>query len=132
MILRPLKNIDTETVAEALVDTFSRLGVHEEILSDLGTQFVSECMKEVTRLLGIKQLITTRYHKTGKGLTETFNGIMKSMLKSQDSGTATSTRYCLHIVKFLRSLLVFRRLSCFMEVLSEDRCLFLKSSGRKS
>ncbi|KAL9958151.1 hypothetical protein ACROYT_G035126 [Oculina patagonica] len=55
----PLKNIDTETVAEALVDIFSRLGVPEEILSDLGTQFVSECMKEVMRLLGIKQLTTT-------------------------------------------------------------------------
>ena len=38
----PLKSIDTETVAEALVDIFSRLGVPEEILSDLGTQFVSE------------------------------------------------------------------------------------------
>ena len=42
----PLKN--TETVAEALVDIFSRLGVPEEILSDLGTQFVSDCMREVT------------------------------------------------------------------------------------
>ena len=37
----PLKNIDTETVAEALVDMFSGLGIPEEILSDLGTQFVS-------------------------------------------------------------------------------------------
>ena len=35
----PLKNIDTETVVEALVDIFSRLGVPEEILSDLGKQF---------------------------------------------------------------------------------------------
>ena len=52
----PLKNIDMETVAEALVDIFSHLGVPEEILSDLGTQFVSECMTEVTRLLSIKQL----------------------------------------------------------------------------
>ena len=43
----PLKNIDTETVEEALVDIFSRLGVAEEILSDFGTLFVSECMKEV-------------------------------------------------------------------------------------
>ena len=39
-----LKRIDTPTVAEALVDMFSRLGIPEEILSDLGTQFVSECM----------------------------------------------------------------------------------------
>ena len=40
----------TETAAEALVDIFSHLGVPEEILSDLDTQFVSECMKEVTWL----------------------------------------------------------------------------------
>ena len=59
----PLKNIDTETVAEALVDIFSRLGVPEEILTDLGTQFVSDCMREVTRLLSIKQLTTTPYHR---------------------------------------------------------------------
>ena len=52
----PLKTIDTENVAEALVNIFSRLGVAEEILSDLGTQFVSDCMKEVTPLLSIKQL----------------------------------------------------------------------------
>ena len=77
----PLKKIDTETVAEALVDIFSRLGVPEEILSDLGTQFVSECMKEVTRLLSIKQLTTTPYHPMCNGLTEKFNGTMKSMLK---------------------------------------------------
>ena len=44
----PLKNIDTGTVAEALV------GVPKEILSNIGTQFVSECMKEVTLLLIIK------------------------------------------------------------------------------
>ena len=39
----PLKTIDTETVAEALVVIFSRLGVPEEILSDLDIQFVSDC-----------------------------------------------------------------------------------------
>ena len=39
----PLKTIDTETVAEALVVIFSRLGVPEEILSDLDIQFVSNC-----------------------------------------------------------------------------------------
>ena len=53
----------------------------EEILSDLGTQFVSECMKEVTRLLSIKQLTMTPIHPMCNGLTEKFNGTMKSMLK---------------------------------------------------
>ena len=68
-------------MAEALVDIFTHLGVPEEILSDLGTQFVSECMKEVTRLLSIKQLTMTLYHPICNGLTETFDGTMKSMLK---------------------------------------------------
>lgn len=77
----PLKNIDTETVAEALVDIFSRLGIPEEILSDLGTQFVSDCMKEVARLLSIKQLTTTPYHPMCNGMTEKFNGTLKITLK---------------------------------------------------
>ena len=72
---------DLETVAAALVDIFSHLGVPEEILSDLGIQFVSECMREVTRLLSIKQLTTTPYHPMCNGLTEKFNVTMKSMLK---------------------------------------------------
>ena len=58
----PLKNIETETVAEALLDMYSRLGIPEKVLSDLGTQFVSKCMEEVSRLLSIKRLTTTPYH----------------------------------------------------------------------
>ena len=77
----PLKNIDNETVAEALVNISCRLGVPEEILSDLGTQFVSDCMKEVTRLLSIKQLNTTAYHPMCNGLSEKFNGTLKTMLR---------------------------------------------------
>ena len=63
-----LKRIDTPIVAEALVDIFSRLGIPEEILSDLGTQFVSDCMEEVNRLLSIRHLTTTPYHPMA-GLT---------------------------------------------------------------
>ena len=75
-----LKRIDTPTVAEALVDMFSRLGVPEEIISDLGTQFVSECMEEVNRLLSIWHLTTSPYHLMCNGLVERFNGTLKAML----------------------------------------------------
>ena len=77
----PLKTIETETVAEGLVNIFSRLGVPKEILSDLGTQFVSDCVKEVTRLLSIKQITTTSYRPVCNGLTGKFNRTMKFMLK---------------------------------------------------
>ena len=77
----PLKTIDIETVAEALVNIFSRLGFPEEILSDLGTQFVSDCMREVTRLLSIKHITTTPCHPMCNGLTEKFYGTMKLRFK---------------------------------------------------
>jgi len=38
-------------------------------------------MKEVSRILSIKQLISTPYHAMANGLVEKFNGVLKSMLK---------------------------------------------------
>ena len=46
----PLRNIDTVTVAEALVETYSRVGVPSEVLTDCGSQFTSEL---ISRLLSI-------------------------------------------------------------------------------
>ena len=77
----PLKNIETETVAEALLDMYSRLEIPEKVLSDLGTQFVSKCMEEVSRLLSIKRLTTMPYHPICNGLVERFNGTLKKMLR---------------------------------------------------
>ena len=76
-----LKNIDTETIAEALLDMFSRVGVPEEVLSDLGTQFTSDCMKEVSRLLSIRRLTTSPCHLACNGLKEKLNGTLKQMLR---------------------------------------------------
>jgi len=76
-----LKSIEAETVAEALVTMFSRVGIPEEILSDQGSQFLSGVMKEVSRLLSMNQLVTTPYHSMCNGLVERFNGTLKTMLK---------------------------------------------------
>ena len=42
----PLKTCTAETVAEALIDRYGRLGIPDEILTDLGRQFASNCMQE--------------------------------------------------------------------------------------
>ena len=76
-----LKNIDTATVAEALLSIFSRVGFPREMLSDRGAQFTSDLMKEISRLVSIKHLKTTPYHPACNGLVERFNGTLKSMLK---------------------------------------------------
>ncbi|GFS14443.1 zinc finger protein [Elysia marginata] len=77
----PLRKIDTETVADALRNIYSRLGVPEEVLSDQGTQFMSDCMKEVCRLLGIKQKATTPYHPMCNGIVERFDATLKTCLR---------------------------------------------------
>lgn len=80
-----LPTIDTETVAEAKVMMFSRVGIPSEILSDRGRQFTSDLRKEVTGLLSVKQLTTTPYHPACNGLVERFNGTLKSMLRKMCS-----------------------------------------------
>ncbi|GFN80842.1 Zinc finger protein [Plakobranchus ocellatus] len=64
----PLRKIDAETVAEALVDICSRLGISEEALSDQGTQYMSDCMREVCRLLLLRHQAEgdDTYHQCGQ------------------------------------------------------------------
>lgn len=76
-----LKNIETTTVAEAMLEIFCRVGIPKEILSDRGTQFTSAMMEEILRLLSVKGLKTTPYHPQCNGLVERFNGTLKKMLR---------------------------------------------------
>ena len=66
----PLKKITTEAVAGALLDIYSRVGIPEEVLTDQGTQFMSECMQEVSRLPSINGLTSMPYHPICNGLVE--------------------------------------------------------------
>ena len=77
----PVKSIEAERVAEELVNIYTRLGFPREVLTDQGGQFISNVMKEVSRLLSIKGLVTTPYNPKCNGLVERFNGTLKMMLK---------------------------------------------------
>ena len=58
----------------------SRVGISKEILTNTGSHFTSALMKEVSRLLSFKQLVTSPYHPICNGLVERFNGTLKKML----------------------------------------------------
>ena len=73
----PLKKITTE----ALLDIYNRVGIPEEVLTNQGTQFMSECMQEVSRLLSIKDLTSKPYHSICNNVVERWSGTWKSMLK---------------------------------------------------
>jgi len=77
----PLKDISTSTVAAALLDMFSRVGLPNRIHSDRGSQFTSEMMREVYRLLDIRQSTTSPYHAMENGIVENFNKTIKNLLK---------------------------------------------------
>ncbi|XP_041470756.1 uncharacterized protein LOC121420251 [Lytechinus variegatus] len=77
----PLPSIEAERVAEALVSVFTRVGIPSEMLTDQGSQFTSEVMNHISRLLSIKQITTSPYHPIANGLVERFNGTLKQMLK---------------------------------------------------
>lgn len=77
----PLKNIDSISVAEALLVIFSRVGIPKEVLSDRGTQFTSQLMGELHKLLGVKPLFTTPFHPAGNGRIERLHATLKSSLR---------------------------------------------------
>ena len=79
-LAEPLKNIDTETLADALWKMMCDKGIPNEMLSDNGSLFTSGMMEEVMRLLSVKHL-TTPYHAMCNGLCEKWNGTPKQMLK---------------------------------------------------
>ena len=64
-----------------MFEIFTRMGVPNEVLSDMGSQFTSDLMKEIGRLMSVKQLHTTPYHPICNGLVEKFNGTLKRMLR---------------------------------------------------
>ena len=69
----PLRNIDANTVAEELMNLFAHVGVPSEILTDQGTNFTSQLLAEVYRLLHVKPIRTTPYYPQTDGLVERFN-----------------------------------------------------------
>ena len=77
----PLKNIDAETVSEAIAEVFTRFGIPREILTDQGSNFMAELLNEVFRLLDISHIKTSPYHPQTDGLVERFNGTLKTMLR---------------------------------------------------
>ena len=76
-----LRTIDAEAVAEELVKIFSRVGIPKEILTDQGSNFTSQLLVEVYRLLHVNAIRTSPYHPQTDGVVERFNQTLKGMLR---------------------------------------------------
>ncbi|XP_072030803.1 uncharacterized protein [Amphiura filiformis] len=78
----PLTNIRAETVVDALVTVFARVGIPHEIVHDQGTNFMSKVMVSLCTKLCITQLKASVRHQQTNGMTERFHGTLKNMLRS--------------------------------------------------
>jgi len=57
------------------------MGVPERIHTDRGSQFTSDLMAEVNKMLLIKHTLTSPYHAMGNGCVERLNGTIKATLR---------------------------------------------------
>ena len=58
-----------------------RVGIPREVLSDQGTQFTSQLMAELHKLLGVKPSFTTSYHPSANERVERLHGPLKASLR---------------------------------------------------
>ena len=105
----PLKSIDAEHVAEELIKILSRMGIPKEILTDQGSNFTSQLLAELYRLLHVKAIRTSPYHPQTDGLVERFNQTLKSILrKTADKEGKDWDRYIPYLLFAYRGILAFR------------------------
>jgi hypothetical protein len=82
-IFEPMAKITAIDVCEAFIRRFySQHGVPDAIVSDRGSQFVSQLWKLVCKMLGTKRKLSTAWHPQTDGSTERMNSTLESFLRT--------------------------------------------------
>lgn len=83
------KWVEAFAISDQTADTIARLfvesvvcrhGVPEQLLSDRGTNFLSELIAGVCDILGVEKINTSGYHPQTDGLVEKFNSTLVNMV----------------------------------------------------
>ena len=82
----PLTDITATSVAIAFVTGWiSRFGVPLNVVSDRGSQFLSEFFNQLSQIIGFHHLRTTSYHPQSNGFIERLHRTLKSALIARDT-----------------------------------------------
>ena len=120
-----MPSVEATRVAQELIKLFAQVGIPEEILTDQGTNFMSELLQDLYSALQIKRLRTSPYHPQTDGLVERFNSTLKGTLRKFVSSNQKDWDVYLPYVLFAyreapRNLPGSPPSSYFMEGRSED------------
>lgn len=69
-----------DTIARLFVESVCRHGVPEQLLSDRGTNFLSELIACICNILGVEKINTSGYRPQMHGLVEKFNSTLVNMV----------------------------------------------------
>lgn len=77
----PIPNHEARTIADEILKFITIFGIPECILSDNGTDFTSNIMKELNKLFKIKHILSSPYHPQTNGALERSHMTLKEYLK---------------------------------------------------
>ena len=77
-----LPDTSGETIAKALLSLILKRGAFRKLLTDRASNLVAGCLGHLTKLLRAKKITTTPYMPQCDGITERFNRVFKTMLRS--------------------------------------------------
>ena len=80
--IKTTANVNCKQIAWLFFDNIFRLhSITDSVVSDQGTQFISEFTRALAELVGIQQKISTSFHLQTDGQTEWINAIMEQFLQ---------------------------------------------------
>ena len=96
----PMPDQKAETIAQIFVEQIIfRYGVPKKLITDQGTNFLSELLNAISKLFKIMRIHTSPYHPQTDGLVERFNRTLANMLSSYTN--AQQTDWKLHKPSYL-------------------------------
>lgn len=101
VIVKALTTINATATANFLIENvFSYLGLPRKVLTDQGSQFKSQLVRELLKKLKIQQLHSAPYHPECNGLVERLNGTLTRALKKYVSDNPNSWDEFITLVAF--------------------------------
>ena len=123
-MLFPCRKVVAQTVAEAIIDIFSRCGLPNEMLTDLGSISTGSLMREMCNKLQIQRIKTSPYHSQSDGMLERMHAKLKSMLRKATAGKRDWDElllYCLFATDLHHTLTwAILPLKCYLAIMSEE------------